>query len=170
MVYIISTILRKAFETKDLHQKLSSFNNLDEVWKLLMLEPKDYGHQALFNQSTRNLMQKCTFEHGGKSYDDKYPEGIPTSLSITLKGGKTIDSGFIMFPSGHSRNTTANLRDILNHKNGLLGRLALSESDLKEKLSLLNSIEQASNRDLQNIYTGKINIRKFSVDEAEFTE
>jgi len=25
-------------------------------------------------------MTKITFEHGGQSYDDKYPEGIPTSV------------------------------------------------------------------------------------------
>ncbi len=129
-----------------------------------MLEPRDYGHRALFNEKTRSLMTKCTFEHGGKSYDDKYPEGIPTSIDITLKEGKKIESGFIMFPSGHSRNSSANLRDILDYKNSLLGKLALSESDLKEKLSLLNSIEQASNKDLQNLYTGKINVRKYSVD------
>ena len=53
MVYIVSTILRKAFETKDLKSKLEGFSNLDGVWKMLMLEPKDYGHQALFNKSTR---------------------------------------------------------------------------------------------------------------------
>lgn len=75
-----------------------------------------------------------------------------------------------MFPSGHSRNRSANLNDILNYKNNLLGKLALSESDLKEKLSLLNDIEKASNKDLQNLYGGKINVRKYSVDEAEFTE
>ncbi len=75
-----------------------------------------------------------------------------------------------MFPSGHSRNTTANLREILNYKNNLLGRLAMSENDLKEKLSLLNSIEKASNKDLQNLYGGKINVRSHSVDEPEFNE
>lgn len=31
-----------------------------------------------------------------------------------------------MFPSGHSRNVTANLKDILSYKNNLLGKLALS--------------------------------------------
>ena len=170
MVYIVSTILRKAYETKDLGSKLSSFKNLDEVWKLLMLEPRDYGHRALFNEKSRGLMAKCTFTHGGKEYDDKYPEGIPTSISISFKGGKKFESGFVMFPSGHSRNTSANLHDILNYKNSLLGKLALSEADLKEKLSLLNSIEQASNKDLQHLYSGKINVRKHSVDEAEFTE
>ena len=170
MVYIISTMLRKAYETKELGSKLGSFDNLDGVWKMLMLEPRDYGHRALFNEKTRNLMTKCTFSHGGKEYDDKYPEGIPTSISITFKGGKKFESGFVMFPSGHSRNSSANLHDILNHKNNLLGRLAMSESDLKEKLAALNNIERASNKDLQNLYGGKINVRKHSVDEAEFDE
>ena len=49
MVYIISTMLRKAFENKDFGAKLSQYGKLDEVWKSLMLEPKDYGHKALFN-------------------------------------------------------------------------------------------------------------------------
>ena len=37
MVYIISTLLRKAFETKDFNARLGSITNLDEVWKTLML-------------------------------------------------------------------------------------------------------------------------------------
>lgn len=37
MVYIVSTILRKAFQTKELKSKLQGFNNLDGVWKMLML-------------------------------------------------------------------------------------------------------------------------------------
>jgi len=145
MVYIVSTILRKAFESKEFNNRLGGFKNLDEVWKALMLEPKDYGHQALVNKQTRDLMTKCTFTHGGKTYDDKYPEGIPTSISVTLKGGKKFESGFVMFPSGHSRNSTANLKDILNFKNNLLGRLALKEEELGQKLSVLNLIENASN-------------------------
>jgi 2-methylcitrate dehydratase len=115
-------------------------------------------------------MAKCTFSHGGPEYDSKYPEGIPTSISVTLKGGKKYDSGFVMFPSGHSRNTSANLKDILDYKNNLLGKLALSEGELTEKLSMLNNIENLSNKDLQNIYNCKINLRKHSVDTAEFTE
>ena len=75
-----------------------------------------------------------------------------------------------MFPSGHSRNTAANLKDILNHKNNLLGKLALSESELKSKLDALNNIEQASNKDLQNLYNCSINVRQHSVDEAAFKE
>jgi 2-methylcitrate dehydratase len=170
MVYIVSTILRKAFEDKSFNSRLGSLSNLDEVWKTLMLEPKDYGHQALFNGKTRELMTKCTFSHGGKSYDEKYPEGIPTSISVTLKGGQKYESGFVMFPSGHSRNAAANLKDILNYKNSLLGRLALGETELAQKLAQLNSIETLSNADLQTLYECKINLKKYFVDEEKYTE
>jgi 2-methylcitrate dehydratase len=145
MVYIISTILRKAFETKDIGTKLESFKKLDEVWKLLMLEPKDYSHKAVFNPSTRKLMEKCTFEHGGKSYDEKYPEGIPTSIVVKLKNGQTFDSKFVMFPAGHARNTAADLKGILDHKFHLLGRLALEEGELNTKLTALSNLESLKN-------------------------
>ena len=69
-----------------------------------MLEPKDYSYSALFNKTTRALMEKAEFEHGGKEYDSKYPEGIPTSVVFTLNNGKVLDSKFVMFPSGHARN------------------------------------------------------------------
>lgn len=75
-----------------------------------------------------------------------------------------------MFPSGHSRNTSANLKDILTFKNNLLGRLALGESELTEKLSLLNSIETASNQDLQQIYECKLNVRQYSIDDERYVE
>jgi hypothetical protein len=42
-----------------------------------------------------------------------------------------------MFPAGHCRNTTANLKDILFYKNNLLGRLALHQNELIERLNLL---------------------------------
>ena len=61
-------------------------------------------------------MSKITFEHGGKSYDDKYPKGIPTTLDITLRDGTNLSSGLVMFPAGHANNKKAKLRDILNNK------------------------------------------------------
>ena len=168
MVYIVSTILRKAFETSSIGSKLESFKNLDEVWKLLMLEPKDYSHKAVFNPNTRKLMEKCTFEDVGKSYDEKYPEGIPTSIVVKLKNGETFDSKFVMFPSGHSRNTAADLKDILSHKFNVLGRLALKEDELKSKLTSLNNLENLKNADLQTLYECKIRESKVSVDDQAF--
>src|SRR4029079_6535176 len=68
MVYIIATLLRKALEAKRA--------GVPE----LMLGPADYDEQALFNPLTRQLIDKIEFRHGGKEYDDKYPDGIPTTL------------------------------------------------------------------------------------------
>merc|ERR1719163_2069720 len=100
---------------------------MDEAWMKLMLSPYDYGKDALFDAETRALMQKITFEHGGAEYDAKYPDGIPTSIDITVKGGKVIESGFVMYPSGHARNTSADLKGILAHKNHMLGDIVFSD-------------------------------------------
>lgn len=60
-----------------------------------------------------------------------------------------MDSGLIMFPSGHARNTSANLEDILNHKFNLIGRLAINDSNsLQEFLNTLNSLDQLDNNSL----------------------
>ena len=113
MVYIISTLLRKAFEK---HEHISTENEPEDLWKYLMLLPKDYSYKAVFNETTRELMQKIEFEHGGPEYDELYPKGIPTSISITLQGGEQYDSGLVLFPGGHSQNETVSLTEILQHK------------------------------------------------------
>jgi 2-methylcitrate dehydratase len=121
MVYIIATLLRKAFEKYD---KIVGDHSLDELWKYLMLTPFDYGKNAIFNETTRKLMDKIHFEHGGPEYDAKYPEGIPTSIQIFGKGQapeQVLDSGLIMFPGGHSKNHTVTLHDILQRKFKALG-------------------------------------------------
>ena len=53
------------------------------LWSQLMLVVSDV------EASTRFYCDVFGFEsgHGGKEYDDKYPDGIPTSLDITLKNG-----------------------------------------------------------------------------------
>lgn len=127
MVYIVSTKLRKAIE-RAAERGDAAFGPLnDDYWKTLMLTPYDYDEEAIFNSATRALMDKITFEHGGPEYDAKYPDGIPTSIVITMTDGKTYDSGLVMYPSGHARNTTANLQDILDAKFDLLGALALAD-------------------------------------------
>lgn len=77
-------MLRKATETQDFTTR--QFNNHEDVWKTLMLEPIDYSNKAIYHPITRAYMEKMTFEHGGKAYDEKYPDGIPTSVVITLNG------------------------------------------------------------------------------------
>ena len=122
MVYIVSTMLRKAYAMAG---ELGEGN--DAWWKSLMLAPIDYGAEALHETRTRQLMDMIQFEHGGVEYDERYPDGIPTSMTITLEGGRQYDSGLVMYPSGHARNTTCDLEGILAHKADLLGALAMDD-------------------------------------------
>lgn len=161
MVYIISTILRKAMEHGSLYDKM---NHMNDMWKKLMLTPADYGSEALNNKNTRKLMEKITFEHGGAEYDQNYPKGIPTSLVIKTKDGKTYDSKMVMFPSGHARNDLCDLKDILNHKFQLLGGLALDKPSLDTFLNKLNNIENLSNKELQDLYYCNIKYAEKSID------
>jgi 2-methylcitrate dehydratase len=102
MVYITASLLRKAFNKYD--RVLEEKGNVDEMWKALMLTPLDYSHAALFNETTRKIMDKIEFAHGGVDYDSKYPDGIPTSVEIRTKEGKVYDSGLVMYPTGHAHN------------------------------------------------------------------
>jgi len=161
MVYIISTLLRKAIEHNNLYDGL---NHMNDIWKRLMLVPEDYGKAALDNQVTRKLMEKISFEHGGAEYDKNYPNGIPTSLVIKTKDGKTYDSKMVMFPSGHARNTLCDLKGILNHKFHVLGKLALEPAELDTFLNKLNNIDNLSNKELQDIYYCNIKYSQKSID------
>jgi len=130
MVYIVSTLLRKAIALArtggpDAAKMLASN---DATWCALMLAPHDYAPDAISNSETRALMAKIAFEHGGDEYDRRYPDGIPTSVVIESASSAKFDSGLVMYPSGHARNTTTDLKAILAHKFDLLGALATREA------------------------------------------
>lgn len=127
MLYILATKLRKALEQAQAAGTPKLAGNNDGWWQALMLTPYDYSHEALFHPVTRALMDKITFEHGGPDYDARYPDGIPTSIVITDNAGAVHDSGLIMYPAGHARNTTADLPAILSHKFRLLGAIAVND-------------------------------------------
>lgn len=152
MVYIVSTLLRKAIEKRAKDRELP-MGRTDELWKALMLNPYDYHADAIDNPKTRALMEKIEFRHGGDEYDSKYPEGIPTSMQIELSEGQPLDSGLVMFPAGHARNTDADLNGILQHKFRMLGALAMTdEHDPGEIAERVSGIEQMSAEDLMGIY------------------
>ncbi|MCC5822570.1 MAG: MmgE/PrpD family protein [Planctomycetes bacterium] len=139
MVYIVATLLRKALESKK------------SGWTELMLEPDDYHADAINNPLTRKLMDKIEFAHGGDEYDRNYPDGIPTSLVITDDAGKTHDSGMVMYPGGHARNTTADLKGILRHKFNLLGQLVQADpADLIARFEKLGAKSADQIRDLHD--------------------
>ncbi len=127
MVYIVATMLRKAKELASIEgDNFFGFSN-DEVWKRLMLTPYDFDIDAIRNSTTRAIMETICFEHGGQEYDEKYPDGIPTSVHITMKDGSVFDSGLVMYPSGHARNTVCDLTDILLAKFAMHGEIAMDD-------------------------------------------
>jgi len=140
MAYIISTLLRKAVQGGK------------SGWKELMLSPYDYSASALYDPVTRSLMEKINFVHGGPEYDEKYPDGIPTSISFKLEDGSVNDSGFIMYPAGHARNTTHDLEDILDHKFDMLSKIAFSAKDKDACLAKLTNLQEKSAHDIKTIY------------------
>ncbi len=92
-----------------------------------MLTPHDYGRDAIFHPETRALMDRITFDHGGPEYDEKYPDGIPTSVIVSTIDGEEYDSGLVMYPAGHARNTSVDLESLLHAKWRKLAASAVEE-------------------------------------------
>jgi len=152
MVYIISRLIKKAravaAEAKD-----GAFP-VDQVslWRSLMLLPTDYSRTAIKDADTQALMKLIEFEHGGPSYDEKYPEGIPTSVVITNEAGEEHKSGMVLFPAGHARyeGPWSDIDQILQHKFETLAGLAVK--DVPAALSKLTDLTSKSAKDLDTLY------------------
>lgn len=150
MVYIVGTMLRLAQERAD---QVRNAKSTDSIWKAIMLLPYDYSEPAVFNERTREIMALIEFEHGGEEYDKRYPDGIPTSLVIQDNDGNTYDSNLVMYPAGHARNTTANLKDILAHKAAKLGELGLPDGAVViDLVRRLERIGEMSVTEIGSIY------------------
>jgi 2-methylcitrate dehydratase len=150
MVYIVSTMLRKAQDLAESEGKGFFAQSNDEVWKRLMLTPYDFDLDAITNETTRLIMDSVYFVHGGEEYDRQYPDGIPTSVHITLKDGSEHDSGLIMYPSGHARNDVCNLADLLQAKFVLHGQIAMD--DPASVIERCSTIAQLDSEALQSIW------------------
>merc|ERR1712130_354579 len=159
MVFIVARKLGKAMAIG----KDSLASGIDNLWKQLILLPEDYGHRALFDSKTRELMKTISFVHD-ESYDAKYPDGIPSSITITAENGEDYDSGFIMYPGGHARNKTVDLQDILSNKFAKLGALAVKDVD--GLLTKLNGLPSKSAADVRSIYNVPITFSNENIDEA----
>jgi len=153
MAYIVATVLRKAAAMDSIRSNTTM--SLDELWIRLMLTPYDYiaNETGIFHPETRELMDKIEFHHGGPEYDEKYPDGIPTSLTITDNNGDVHESGLVMYPAGHARNRDADLQRILNNKFLYLAKIALPDSHSPQDLvSKLEQLEHYNAGELNAIY------------------
>jgi 2-methylcitrate dehydratase len=143
MIYIIATLIRKAIQTRRVG------------WRELMLVPDDYNDDSLFDPITRQLMSRVEFVHGGPSYDEKYPDGIPTTLEITHKQLGTCSSGLIMYPAGHARNRDADLDGLLDEKSQRLAGYGVRDTDaLIERFS---NLEIKTPQQIQQLYDFQLN-------------
>ena len=122
-----------------------------------MLAPRDYTSDSIMHAATRALMEKITFEHGGDEYDARYPDGIPTSVVITADDGATHDSGLVMYPPGHARNTAADLADLLANKWTKLATPAVDEP--QQIIDRFNALPSLSAADLSSLYDFEITER-----------
>ncbi|HEX5446399.1 MAG TPA: MmgE/PrpD family protein [Pirellulales bacterium] len=142
MVYIIARLLRKAL------------TNRRAGWRELMLAPADYDAEALSDPLTRRLMERIEFGHGGREYDEKYPDGIPTTLEIEHETLGTLSSGLVMYPAGHARNRTADLDGLLEHKFRLLAALAVADAEaLRRRFS---GLAEKSSQEIADLYDFEI--------------
>ena len=121
MLYIVATLLRKAFQLPP--------ESASAGWRELMLVPADYDDRALADPLTRRLMDRIDLGHGGRSYDEKYPDGIPTTLEIDHQRLGNLTSGLVMYPEGHARNGSGNLPGLLEYKFRLLAGLGVADID-----------------------------------------
>ena len=153
MAYIVSTLLQKAIDQAAEKGSGTIADGNDAMWKTLILTPYEFDEKAIFRPETRGLMDRIEFTHGGQEYDDRYPDGIPTSVVIETTDGRTLDSGLVMYPSGHARNTTCDLEGILANKAEVLGKLAMDDpSAVIERfrhVDRLSADELASMNDFQ---------------------
>jgi 2-methylcitrate dehydratase len=150
MVYIIATLLRKAFEAR--HCGWDGQGG----WQQLMLAPADYAEDAtaLFHPLTRSLMERIDFRHGGEEFDRKYPDGIPTTVDVDHAPLGNLSSGLVMYPEGHARSTTGNLQQLLNHKFKLLATDAVDSVDTF--IDRFSNLARKSPPEIGDLYDFKI--------------
>lgn len=143
MVYIIATLLRKALQSRQVG------------WRELMLVPDDYNAESLADPLTRQLMSRIEFVHGGPGYDEKYPDGIPTTLEITHRQLGTCSSGLVMYPAGHARNQAADLDPLLDAKCRRLA--AYGVRDVEAFISRFSHFDRKTPEQIRQLYDFQLN-------------
>jgi 2-methylcitrate dehydratase len=76
-------------------------------WDELMLLPADYDAERIADEAIAGLIGRMAIIHGGPDYDRRYPDGIPTSLSIDHAIHGRLESGLVCHPLGHARSDAA---------------------------------------------------------------
>jgi len=106
--YILAKTLLKA--------RAAHAGGLPLGWESLMLLPDDYADAALADPEVARMIARIEIAHGGRDYDSRYPEGIPTSVAVEHASLGTLGGGMVTFPLGHARSDAARTAAIVNLK------------------------------------------------------
>ena len=98
--YIVARTLLKARDA-------AASGHSAPAWDTLMLLPDDYAAERIADAAITALIGRMTIIHGGPDYDDRYPDGIPTSLTIDHATFGRLESGLVCHPLGHARSDAA---------------------------------------------------------------
>lgn len=72
-------------------------------WAGIMLLPEAYADERLTEPRLLGLIDRITIHHGGPSFDELYPDGIPTSVEIDHARLGRLGGGIVRYPLGHAR-------------------------------------------------------------------
>jgi len=85
-------------------------------WESLMLLPDDYSDAAIGDPAIARLIERMEIVHGGRDYDVRYPEGIPTSVTVEHAALGTLGGGLVTFPLGHARSDATRTAAVVDLK------------------------------------------------------
>ena len=106
--YILAKTLLKA--------RAASRSGAAADWESCMLLPDDYSEAAIRDTDIPALIENMSIVHGGRDYDDRYPEGIPTSVEIEHVALGRIGAGLVTYPLGHARADVARTAEVVDLK------------------------------------------------------
>ena len=99
-------------------------------------------------------MPQIDFRHGGKEYDARYPDGIPTTVELKHAKLGPLTSGLVMYPEGHARCNPAHLAALLEHKFRLLAGLGVEDTDAL--VARFSNLASKSPQEIATLYDFKI--------------
>jgi len=106
-------------------------------WEALMLLPDDYSDASISDPAITGLIDAIAIEHGGAEYDARYPEGIPTSVTIEHETLGRLGGDLVAFPLGHARADVAATAAVVDLKfERLVARGVADPAALRRRMSL----------------------------------
>jgi 2-methylcitrate dehydratase len=119
-------------------------------WDSLMLLPEDYSNEAIRDPEIKRLIERIVIEHGGPAYDEKYPEGIPTSVAVEHAALGPLGGDLVNFPLGHARSDAARTAAVVNLKfDRLVAGVVADPSALRRRMQLAGK----SPKEIAELYT-----------------